>query len=78
MQNLKLKLLSEELNDIYKPFVFEEVKPQQKKKNTIYRCYFASLNNQWNVMTTHGQDISEYGGAFKITDGFVAQFVKNE
>jgi pyruvate/2-oxoglutarate/acetoin dehydrogenase E1 component len=21
-----------------------------------------------------GQDIAEYGGAFKITDGFVAQF----
>jgi pyruvate/2-oxoglutarate/acetoin dehydrogenase E1 component len=23
-----------------------------------------------------GQDIAEYGGAFKITDGFVAQFGK--
>jgi 2-oxoisovalerate dehydrogenase E1 component len=27
-------------------------------------------------MKTQGQDISEYGGAFKITDGFVAQFGK--
>jgi 2-oxoisovalerate dehydrogenase E1 component len=25
-----------------------------------------------------GQDIAEYGGAFKITDGFVAQFGKSE
>jgi pyruvate/2-oxoglutarate/acetoin dehydrogenase E1 component len=25
-----------------------------------------------------GQDIAEYGGAFKITDGFVAQFGRNE
>jgi 2-oxoisovalerate dehydrogenase E1 component len=24
-----------------------------------------------------GQDIAEYGGAFKITDGFVAQFGKS-
>jgi 2-oxoisovalerate dehydrogenase E1 component len=24
-----------------------------------------------------GQDIAEYGGAFKITDGFVAQFGRN-
>jgi 2-oxoisovalerate dehydrogenase E1 component len=31
--------LTEELNDVYKPFVFEEVKPHQKKEN-IYRCYF--------------------------------------
>jgi 2-oxoisovalerate dehydrogenase E1 component len=23
-----------------------------------------------------GQDVAEYGGAFKITDGFVAQFSK--
>jgi 2-oxoisovalerate dehydrogenase E1 component len=23
-----------------------------------------------------GQDVAEYGGAFKITDGFVAQFRK--
>jgi 2-oxoisovalerate dehydrogenase E1 component len=24
----------------------------------------------------HGSDVAEYGGAFKITDGFVAQFGK--
>jgi 2-oxoisovalerate dehydrogenase E1 component len=24
-----------------------------------------------------GQDVAEYGGAFKITDGFVSQFEKN-
>jgi 2-oxoisovalerate dehydrogenase E1 component len=27
--------LTEELNDVYKPFVYEEVKPQQKKKISI-------------------------------------------
>jgi 2-oxoisovalerate dehydrogenase E1 component len=25
-----------------------------------------------------GQDVVEYGGAFKITDGFVARLAKNE
>jgi 2-oxoisovalerate dehydrogenase E1 component len=29
------------------------------------------------MTTNHGQDVAEYGGAFKITDGFVAQFGKN-
>jgi 2-oxoisovalerate dehydrogenase E1 component len=27
--------LTEELNDVYKPFVYEEVKPQQKKKTSV-------------------------------------------
>jgi hypothetical protein len=33
--------LSEELNDIYKPYVFEEVNATEgKEKNSFYRCYF--------------------------------------
>jgi 2-oxoisovalerate dehydrogenase E1 component len=29
-----------------------------------------------NNLVIMGQDVAEYGGAFKITDGFVAQFSK--
>jgi 2-oxoisovalerate dehydrogenase E1 component len=33
MQNPIEASLSEELNDVYKPFVFEEVKPSTEKEN---------------------------------------------
>ncbi|MFV8442111.1 alpha-ketoacid dehydrogenase subunit alpha/beta [Flavobacterium sp. LB2P44] len=72
--------LSEELNDVYKPYVFEHVKPSEGKENIRFiDAISASLKQS---MERHdnsvimGQDIAEYGGAFKITDGFVAQFGK--
>ncbi len=72
--------LSEELNDVYKPYQFEEVTPSDKKENI--RFIDAISNSLRESMERHpnsvimGQDIAEYGGAFKITDGFVAQFGK--
>ncbi|NRT14868.1 2-oxoisovalerate dehydrogenase E1 component [Flavobacterium sp. 28A] len=72
--------LTEELNDIYKPFVFEEVKPKIEKVNirfidAISTSLRQSMERHDNLVIM-GQDIAEYGGAFKITDGFVAQFGK--
>lgn len=73
-------LLSEELNDVYKTYVFEQVKPSKEKENI--RFIDAISNSLRESMERHpnsvimGQDIAEYGGAFKITDGFVAQFGK--
>lgn len=70
----------EELNDVYKPYDFEEVTPSDKKINI--RLIDAISNSLKQSMERHenlvimGQDIAEYGGAFKITDGFVAQFGK--
>jgi 2-oxoisovalerate dehydrogenase E1 component len=72
--------LSEELNDVYKPFVFEQVNPSEEKENIRFIDAISSSLRQ--SMERHensvimGQDIAEYGGAFKITDGFVAQFGK--
>lgn len=69
-----------ELNDVYKPFEFEEVNPSGEKENI--RLIDAISNSLKQSMERHdnlvimGQDIAEYGGAFKITDGFVAQFGK--
>lgn len=71
---------SEELNDVYKPFQFELVNPSEEKENI--RFIDAISNSLRESMERHpnsvimGQDIAEYGGAFKITDGFVAQFGK--
>ena len=72
--------LSEELNDVYKTFLFEEVKAKTEIENI--RFIDAISNSLRESMERHpnlvimGQDIAEYGGAFKITDGFVAQFGK--
>jgi 2-oxoisovalerate dehydrogenase E1 component len=72
--------LSEELNDVYKLFEYKEVSPSQEKENI--RFIDAISNSLRESMERHnnlvimGQDIAEYGGAFKITDGFVAHFGK--
>lgn len=69
-----------ELNDVYKPFQYIEVTPSAEKENI--RFIDAISNALRESMQRHpnsvimGQDIAEYGGAFKITDGFVAQFGK--
>ncbi len=72
--------LSEELNDVYKPFVFEQVKPLEEKENIRFIDAISSSLRQsmerYENSVIMGQDIAEYGGAFKITDGFVAQFGK--
>ena len=70
----------EELNDVYKPFEFKEVKHSDEIKNirfidAISSSLRQSMERHKNLVIM-GQDIAEYGGAFKITDGFVEQFGK--
>lgn len=69
-----------ELNDVYKPYDFEEITPSEKVVNirlidAISESLRQSMERHENLVIM-GQDIAEYGGAFKITDGFVAQFGK--
>jgi 2-oxoisovalerate dehydrogenase E1 component len=69
-----------ELNDVYKPFEFEEVKPSNEIENirlidAISSSLRQSMERHSNLVIM-GQDIAEYGGAFKITDGFVDLFGK--
>ena len=69
-----------ELNDVYKPYIHEEFHPSSETENIRFIDAISSSLRQ--SMERHeksvimGQDIAEYGGAFKITDGFVAQFGK--
>ncbi|WP_309642558.1 dehydrogenase E1 component subunit alpha/beta [Flavobacterium sp.] len=70
----------EELNDVYKPYDFEEVNPSNETDNirlvdAISQGLKQSFERHDNLIIM-GQDIAEYGGAFKITDGFVEQFGK--
>ncbi|MCO6149349.1 thiamine pyrophosphate-dependent enzyme [Flavobacterium sp. NRK1] len=73
-------VLSNELDDVYKPYVFEEVKPNSSFENVrmidaISQGLKQSMERHDNLVIM-GQDIAEYGGAFKITDGFAAAFGK--
>lgn len=73
--------LGEELGDVYKSYDFEEFTHSDKVENirvvdTISNALRQSMERHDNLVIM-GQDIAEYGGAFKITDGFVAQFGKD-
>ena len=72
--------LSEELDDVYKLFAYEQINPSdEKEKIRFIDAISSSLRESMerhNNLVIMGQDIAEYGGAFKITDGFVAQFGK--
>lgn len=69
-----------ELRDMYFPFELNEAKPQGG--NTNKRFIDAISDGLRLAMRKHqnlvlmGQDIAEYGGVFKITEGFVEEFGK--
>ncbi|MFT3796307.1 thiamine pyrophosphate-dependent enzyme [Flavobacterium sp.] len=70
----------EELNDVYKPYDFENIEPTGETENirfvdAVSQGLKQSMQRHDNLVIM-GQDIAEYGGAFKITDGFVAEFGK--
>ena len=72
--------LAEELNDMYEPYEFEAVNHGDAVENirvvdAISNALRQSMERHDNLVIM-GQDIAEYGGAFKITDGFVEQFGK--
>jgi 2-oxoisovalerate dehydrogenase E1 component len=72
---------NDELNDVYKHFDFEEVKYSNETENirlidAISTGLKQSMERHSNLVIM-GQDIAEYGGAFKITDGFVDLFGKD-
>ncbi|MDR9456282.1 MAG: dehydrogenase E1 component subunit alpha/beta [Salegentibacter sp.] len=69
---------SKELNDVYKIVDYEEVKP--KGETQELRLIDAIAQSMKQSMAKHenlvlmGQDIADYGGVFKITDGLLAEF----
>ncbi len=72
--------LETELKDVYKAFNFQETIP---KNETLEQRFVDAISEGLKqAMEMHqdlvlmGQDIAEYGGVFKITDGFVKLFGK--
>ena len=69
-----------ELKDVYQDFDYQEVSPGAT--NTNIRLVDAISDGLRQSMERHedlvimGQDVADYGGVFKITDGFVESFGK--
>jgi 2-oxoisovalerate dehydrogenase E1 component len=70
-----------ELTDTYAPFTQEVIQPASDKKTE--KRFIDAISDglrqsmeRYDNLVLMGQDIAEYGGAFKITDGFVAKFGK--
>jgi 2-oxoisovalerate dehydrogenase E1 component len=70
----------EEFEDLFAPFLNEEIAPSSTKKKM--RFIDAIQDGLRESMRKHdrlvlmGQDIAEYGGVFKVTEGFVEEFGK--
>lgn len=71
----------EELADIYAPyhsfsFASGEPAPATRFIDAISQALRQSMEQHGNLILM-GQDIAEYGGAFKITEGFINEFGKD-
>ncbi|WP_419211655.1 alpha-ketoacid dehydrogenase subunit alpha/beta [Maribacter sp. X9] len=71
---------SKELDEVYQKFDFKQINPNIHTKNI--RLIDAVSKGLWQSMEKFdnlvimGQDIAEYGGVFKITEGFLEKFGK--
>ncbi len=71
---------NQELADMYYPYQANTVNPstpssEKRYLDAITDGLRVAMQRHSNLVLM-GQDIAEYGGAFKITDGFVAEFGK--
>lgn len=70
-----------EFNDVYAPFTQQVVTPGEDKKTE--KRFIDAISDglrqsmeRFDNLVLMGQDIAEYGGVFKITEGFVEKFGK--
>jgi 2-oxoisovalerate dehydrogenase E1 component len=71
----------QEFNDVFAPFVQTVVSPATEKKTE--KRFIDAISDglrqsmeRFDNLVLMGQDIAEYGGVFKITEGFVEKFGK--
>ena len=73
--------LAQELTDVYAPHEYLETVPSgaQSEKRFIDAIQdgLATAMERHPELVLMGQDIAEYGGAFKVTEGFVERFGKD-
>jgi 2-oxoisovalerate dehydrogenase E1 component len=72
--------LEREISDVYAPFVQQVVEPKGTKTEKRFidaiQDGLRQSFEKYPELVIMGQDIAEYGGAFKVTEGFVDQFGK--
>lgn len=70
--------LETELKDVYAPFTYNEtLASHQTEEQRLIDAISQGLRQsmeKFDDLVLMGQDIAEYGGVFKITEGFVEQF----
>ena len=70
-----------EIDDVFKEYTFKVSKPSSKTKELrMIDAISDGLKEgmkKFDNLILMGQDIAEYGGVFKITDGFVEEFGKH-
>ncbi|WP_445384991.1 alpha-ketoacid dehydrogenase subunit alpha/beta [Robiginitalea sp. IMCC44478] len=69
---------TKELGDLYKPFNYQEVSPTGETNeirlvDAVSQGLRQSMEQHPNLVLM-GQDIAEYGGVFKVTEGFLEDF----
>jgi 2-oxoisovalerate dehydrogenase E1 component len=71
---------TKEINDVYQEFIYQEVNPGSNTENVRFIDAIAQAVKQsmqrHNSLVLMGQDIAEYGGVFKITEGLISEFGK--
>jgi len=79
--NVKVDTVNE-LSDIYAPFDFNITSPKSNKQSV--KRFIDAISDglrqsmeKYSDLVIMGQDVAEYGGVFKITEGFVEQFGKD-
>ncbi|MCC6702478.1 MAG: dehydrogenase E1 component subunit alpha/beta [Fluviicola sp.] len=73
--------LERELNDVYAPFTQQIIAPASPDKTD--KRFIDAISDglkqsmeKYPELVIMGQDVAEYGGVFKVTEGFVEQFGK--
>ncbi len=79
-ENAIIPDMTSELDDVYKAFEHESIVDNNESNHIRFIDAISDGLKQsmerHNDLVIMGQDIAEYGGAFKITDGFVERFGK--
>lgn len=72
---------AKEEDEVYKPYSYQQVDPAGAKANKrLVDAVSDGLRQsmeKYNDLVIMGQDVAEYGGVFKITEGFVEKFGKD-
>ncbi|SHL33317.1 alpha-ketoacid dehydrogenase subunit alpha/beta [Flagellimonas taeanensis] len=72
---------TKELGDVYQSFDYQEINPKEERENIRFVDAISEGLEQsmyrHNELILMGQDIADYGGVFKITEGFVSKFGKS-